>query len=156
MTHKIATCLWFDDAGHEAAAFYVTLLPDSRIEGHFTPDASKPPMLTEFTLAGVPYQALNGGTHFTQSEAASIVVTTEDQAETDRLWDALLQDGGRESQCGWLKDRWGVSWQIVPRGLVALMARGGKAGAAAMAEMMTQVKLDIDAIRAAADAAEAD
>ena len=120
-TAKVRTCLWFDDRALPAAEFYCALLPDSRID-HVEYSAEGQPMTTpgmvlavDFTLAGAPFQALNGGPHFTLDEAVSIAVLTEDQAETDRLWAALVADGGAESQCGWLKDRFGLSWQIEPR-----------------------------------------
>ena len=118
---KVRTCLWFDDQALPAAEFYCSLIPDSRID-HIGRHSDGQPIAkpgkvlsVEFTLAGTPYQALNGGPHFTLSDAVSISVSTRDQAETDRLWDALTADGGAESQCGWLKDRFGLSWQIVPK-----------------------------------------
>lgn len=118
---KVATCLWYDDNAQEAAEFYVSLLPDSRVDQlAYTPDGRI--LLVEFTLSGTPYQALNGGSHFKLSEAVSISVMTEDQAETDQLWEALTAEGGAPSQCGWLKDRFGLSWQIVPRRAVELLA----------------------------------
>lgn len=151
---KVATCLWFEKDGEAAATFYTALLPDSRITGRFRPDPNAPPLMVEFTLAGVPYQILNGGPHFRLSEAASIVVMTEDQAETDRLWDALTADGGRESQCGWLVDRWGVSWQICPRQLLRLLSDPDRAAAdRAMQAMLKMQRLDIAALQAAFDGA---
>ncbi|MGR3322456.1 MAG: VOC family protein [Pseudooceanicola sp.] len=148
---SVRTCLWFDGTGLEAAEFYTGLLPDSRIEGSFRPDPSKPPLTVEFTLAGTPYQALNGGPKFPFTEAASISVTTPDQAETDRLWDALTADGGAEVQCGWLRDRWGLSWQIVPREAIALLSRGDAGAQAAMDALMQMVRIDVAALRRAAD-----
>jgi predicted 3-demethylubiquinone-9 3-methyltransferase (glyoxalase superfamily) len=147
---KISTCLWFDDAAEEAATLYTSLIPDSAITSSFSPDPQQPPLLVEFTLAGVPYQGLNGGPQFPQSEAVSIVVHTEDQVETDRLWDALLANGGSESQCGWLKDRFGLSWQIVPRRFMELLSDPDRVAAGrAMAAMMQMRKLDIAALEAA-------
>lgn len=148
---KVRTCLWFDRNGEEAARLYVSLLPDSWIESTFSPDPSKPPLIIDFLLCGTPYQALNGGPMFQHSEAASISVLTDDQAETDRLWLALTADGGSEVQCGWLKDRFGVSWQIAPRRLVELLtdpdpARAGRV----MQAMLQMVKIDIAALEAAA------
>jgi predicted 3-demethylubiquinone-9 3-methyltransferase (glyoxalase superfamily) len=150
MNQKVRTCLWFDDQAEEAAAFYVSLLPDSRIESASRPKQDGPALVVEFTLAGTPYQALNGGPHFAFTEAASIVVMTEDQAETDRLWDALVADGGRESQCGWLKDRYGLSWQIVPRALVRLLSDPDREAAGrAMDAMLKMRKIDIAGLEAA-------
>jgi predicted 3-demethylubiquinone-9 3-methyltransferase (glyoxalase superfamily) len=112
-TPKVRTCLWFDDQALPAAEFYCDLLPDSRIDhvGHYPEgqDMAEPGkvLMVEFTLAGTPYQALNGGPHFTLDEAVSVSISTDDQAETDRLWAVLTADGGAESQCGWLKDRFG-------------------------------------------------
>ncbi|MGF1454390.1 MAG: VOC family protein [Alphaproteobacteria bacterium] len=149
MNRKVRTCLWFDGMGEEAARFYVSLLPDSRIETVYRPDADRPPMVVEFTLSGAPYMALNGGPHFTFSEAASISVLTEDQAETDRLWAALIE-GGAAGRCGWLKDRFGLSWQVVPKTLVRLINDPDRAAAGrAQAAMMTMDRLEIAGLEAA-------
>jgi predicted 3-demethylubiquinone-9 3-methyltransferase (glyoxalase superfamily) len=149
MTAKVKTCLWFDGQAEEAASFYVSLIPDSRIETLFHPKPNGPALLVEFTLGGTPYQALNGGPHYTHSPAASISVRTRDQEETDRLWDALTA-GGSESKCGWLCDRYGVSWQIVPEVLPRLLSSSDRAAAdRAMQAMMTMVKIDIAGIEAA-------
>ena len=156
MAHNIRTCLWFHDGrGPEAAAFYCALIPNSRVERSFGADAGMGPFsVTDFTLAGTPYQILDAGPMFTLTEAASISVETEDQAESDRLWYALTADGGEESACGWLKDRYGVSWQVFPRRLTELtLSEDPKVAAAAMAEMMKQSKIDIAAIEAAVRAA---
>ena len=156
MTHNIRTCLWFRDGrGPEAAAFYCALIPNSRVERSFGADAGMGPFsVTDFTLAGTPYQILDAGPMFTLTEAASISVETDDQAESDRLWYALTADGGEESACGWLKDRYGVSWQVFPRRLTELtLSEDPKVAAAAMAEMMKQSKIDIAAIEAAVRAA---
>ena len=110
---KVRTCLWFDGNGEEAAEFYVSLLPGSTIETASPREPTKPALVIELSLAGTPYMFLNGGPHHKQSPAASIVVRTADQAETDRLWDALLAGGGEESRCAWLTDRFGVSRTIV-------------------------------------------
>jgi predicted 3-demethylubiquinone-9 3-methyltransferase (glyoxalase superfamily) len=153
MNGKVKTCFWFDHQALEAAEFYVSLLPDSRIGhvSHYVPEqgmaASGQVLMVEFTLCGTPYQALNGGPHFQLSEAASISVTTEDQAETDRLWDTLIADGGAPSQCGWLKDRFGMSWQIVPRRVGELMS-GADAGKVWPA-LMKMSRIDIAALEAA-------
>ena len=156
MAHNIRTCLWFQDGrGPEAAAFYCALIPNSRVERSFGADAGMGPFsVTDFTLAGTPYQILDAGPMFTLTEAASISVETDDQAESDRLWYALTADGGEESACGWLKDRYGVSWQVFPRRLTELtLSADPKVAAAAMAEMMKQSKIDIAAIEAAVRAA---
>lgn len=147
---KVRTCLWFDGNGHEAAEFYVSLLPDSFIETQSTPNASGPPLIVEFTLAGAPYMVLNGGPMFKHTPAASISVLTEDQEETDRLWSALVADGGRESMCAWLVDRFGVSWQIVPKRLPELFGSSDKAAARRAREAMLKMqKIDIAALEAA-------
>lgn len=156
MADKIVPCLWFDGDGEEAARFYVSLLPDSRIDDvHRSPvDTPSGPadsvLMVEFTLAGRSYLALNGGSAFKFDEAVSFMVMTEDQAETDRLWDALIADGGQESACGWLKDRWGLSWQITPRRLMELTTDPDRERArAAMQAMMTMRKIDIAALERA-------
>ncbi len=149
---KVRTCLWFDGNGEQAARFYVSLLPDSLIENVVQSSADEPPIVVEFTIAGAPMMILNGGPQFTHSQAASISVLTEDQAETDRLWAALTADGGAESMCGWLKDRFGVSWQIVPQALPRMLASGDAAAAGrTSAAMMQMKKIDIAALQAAFD-----
>ncbi len=150
---KIRTCLWFHGDALPAAETYCRLIPDSRIErvsrypegqGMAEPGGV---LLVEFTLGGTPYQALNADPVFTLSEAVSIVVATEDQAETDRLWSALIADGGQESHCGWLKDRFGLSWQIVPKRLSELM---GSADAAKVWPALMQMgRIEIDRLEAA-------
>ena len=148
-SRKISTCLWFDNAAEDAATLYTGLIPNSDITGTYSGDSDKP-LVVEFTLDGVPYQALNGGPHFTHSEAASIVVVTDDQQETDRMWNALVANGGSESQCGWLKDRYGLSWQIVPRRYIELSTSDNRIGAGRVMEaMLTMKKLDIAALEAA-------
>ena len=147
---KIRTCLWFEKDGKEAAEFYVSLLPDSHIETAFTPQESGPPLIVEITLAGAPYMVLNGGPQFKHSPAASISVLTKDQNETDRLWSALIADGGEESMCAWLVDRFGVSWQIIPERLPQLLQAEDKAAAARTQQaMMKMRKIDIAALEAA-------
>ena len=134
---RVRTCLWFDGQGEEAARFYVSLLPGSAIEGVQRPAPDGPALIVEFSLAGAPYMILNGGPQYTHTPAASISVSTADQETTDRLWAALTADGGRESRCGWLVDRFGVSWQIVPRAVGRLLSDcrpgGGRAGASGVA-----------------------
>jgi predicted 3-demethylubiquinone-9 3-methyltransferase (glyoxalase superfamily) len=152
MTNSIRTCLWFRDGrGKEAAEFYCSLFSGSRVEKTFYGDAGHGAFsVIDFTLGGVPYQILDAGPVFTLSEAVSISISTDDQAETDRLWAALTADGGQESVCGWLKDRYGVSWQIFPRRLIELTVSADKqVSAKAMAAMMKQKKIDIAAIEAA-------
>ena len=153
MSAKVRTCLWFDDDAEDAARFYVSLLPDSRIEdvGYYNEAGPGKPgsvVMVEFTLCGTPYQALNGGPHFTLDEAVSISVKTRDQRETDELWEKLLAGGGSESQCGWLKDRFGLSWQVVPEPALALLK--GPHGASVMQALMGMRKIDIAALRTAA------
>ena len=152
MTNSIRTCLWFRDGrGREAAEFYCSLIPGSRIETTFVGDNGYGTFsVIDFLLGGVPYQILDAGPMFTLTEAVSISVATDDQAETDRLWKALTANGGQESVCGWLKDLYGVSWQIYPRRLTELTTSADKkVSASAMAAMMKQKKIDIAAIEAA-------
>lgn len=152
--------LWYDGAAEEAARFYVSLLPDSRIDSVARPpadpasDVEPAAFLVEFTLAGRPFIALNGGPQFRFTEAVSFQISTADQAETDRLWEALIAEGGQESMCGWLKDRWGLSWQVVPSRLPALLGDPdpGRAGRARDA-MLKMRKIDIAALERAADGA---
>lgn len=150
MAPRVRTCLWFDGTGEEAANFYVSLIPGSRVETVFRPDPEGPWLVIDFTLGGSPYQALNGGSQFRHSEAASISVSTQDQAETDRLWHALIEGGGSESNCGWLKDRFGLSWQIVPEALPRLLASSDRPAAARTWQAMLRMrKIDIAALEAA-------
>ena len=153
MSSNIRTCLWFRDGrGREAADFYCSLIPGSQVENNFHVDNGElgTSWLINFSLGGVPYQILDAGPHFTLTEAVSISVETEDQAETDRLWAALTANGGEESVCGWLKDRYGVSWQVFPRRLTELTLNADKnVSAKAMAAMLKQKKINIAAIEAA-------
>lgn len=147
---KVRTCLWFDGNGEDAARLYVDLLPGSAITSISRPDPAAPPMVVELTLDGTPFLFLNGGPHYTLTPAASIAVRTADQAETDRLWDALVADGGQESQCGWLVDRFGVSWQIVPDALPRLLGSDDREAAGrALQAMLGMQRLDIAALEAA-------
>lgn len=147
---KVRTCLWFDGQAEEAARLYVSLLPSSEIERVVRPDPEGPVLLVELSLAGAPYMLLDGGPRYTLSPAASIYVQTADQAETDRLWAALLEGGGRESRCAWLVDRFGVSWQIVPEVLPRLIGAEDQAAAARAREaMLAMNKIDIAALEAA-------
>lgn len=151
MTSAIRTCLWFRDGrGREAAEFYCSLIPGSRVEATYDIAGDGGSWLIDFTLGGVPYQILDAGPMFSLTEAVSISVETDDQAETDRLWAALTADGGEESRCGWLKDRYGVSWQIFPRRLTELTLRADRqVSARAIAAMMRQKKIEIAEIEAA-------
>lgn len=152
---KIAPCLWFDGEAEEAANFYVSLLPDSRID-HVQRNVVDSPsgkagsvLVVAFTLAGQRYLALNGGTRFEFTHAISFAVDCEDQAEVDRLWNAL-SDGGAIEQCGWLKDRYGVSWQIVPKALHKLLGDPDPAKAQRVMQAMLQmVKLDVTGLQRA-------
>lgn len=147
---KVRACFWFQKGGVEAAKFYVSLLPDSRIDAVFEHGNASDPMVVEFTLAGAPMMILTGGPHYQLSPAASIAVLTKDQAETDRLWAALLEGGGKESMCGWLEDRYGVSWQITPEILPRLICdEDQEAGRRAQQAMMQMRKIDIARIKAA-------
>ena len=148
--NKTRTCLWFESGGEEAARFYVTLLPDSRIESVYRRASDEPALVVDFTLGGAPYQILNGGPEVSQSAAVSISVVTEGQAETDRLWEALTADGGKEGRCAWLTDRFGVSWQIVPRALIdGLMSDDAAAAERVFQAMLTMGKIDVAGIEAA-------
>ncbi len=147
---KVAICLWFDSEAEAAAHLYTSLIPNSEITHIMRPHPDGPAVMVTFTLGGVPFQALNGGPQFPQTEAASIVVSTKDQAETDYLWDALTANGGSESQCAWLKDRFGVSWQIVPEALPRLISSSDhEASQRAMQAMLTMRKIDIAALESA-------
>ena len=153
-TPRISTCLWYDGVAEEAAKFYTSLVENSAITRVMRPDPDGPPLLVVFTLAGVPYQALNGGPHFKLSEAASIVIVTRDQAETDRFWTALLADGGSPSQCGWCKDRYGLSWQVVPARLLELLNSPDREVAQRVTHaMLKMVKLELAPLEAAAEGA---
>lgn len=152
---KNTICLWYENGAEEAAAFYAATFPESVVTsvshapGDY-PNGVKGQVLTvSFTVAGVACLGINGGPMFKHSEAFSLQIMTEDQAETDRYWDAVVAGGGQESRCGWCKDRWGISWQITPRALMEGMAAGGAASARVFAAMMGMGKIDIAAIEAA-------
>ena len=145
----IAPCLWFDSQAEEAATFYVSLLDNSRITdvsryGEGGPQPAGTAIMVHFELDGVAFQALNGGPQFAFTEAVSLAVSTTSQEHTDRLWTALIADGGEESMCGWLKDKYGLSWQIVPTRLGELLSGADAEGAGrAMQAMLTMRKIDI-------------
>lgn len=146
---KVTTCLWFDTQAEDAAKLYTSLFDDSRISAvSRQPDGQA--LMVEFELAGITYQALNGGPVYQLSEACSLSVACDAQAEIDRLWSALLAGGGAESQCGWLEDRFGLSWQIVPRRLGAMMTDPDPARVArVVAAFMPMKKLELAALEAA-------
>ncbi len=153
--NKNTICVWYDNDAEGAARFYAETFPDSsvlavhRAPSDF-PGGKKDQVLTvDFTVLGIPCMGLNGGTAFKHSEAFSFQVATEDQAETDRYWNAIVGNGGKESECGWCKDKWGISWQITPRVLTEAMATGGDEARRAFAAMMTMQKIDVAAIEAA-------
>jgi predicted 3-demethylubiquinone-9 3-methyltransferase (glyoxalase superfamily) len=153
---KISPCLWFDGEAEEAANFYVSLLPDSKIETVQRNTVDSPGgkagsvLVVEFTLAGQRFMALNGGTRFEYTHAISFKIDCADQAEVDRLWDGLLAAGGQAERCGWLKDRYGVSWQIVPTALPKYLGGADREGAKrAMSAMMQMIKLDIAGLKKA-------
>ena len=155
MAHKTQICLWYENDAEEAARFYAKTFPDSSIGAVHRAPSDNPStkegevLTVEFTVCGIPCVGLNGGPHFKQSEAFSFQIATEDQAETDRLWNAIVSNGGQESQCGWCKDKWGVSWQITPRALLEAMSAGGAEAKRAFEAMMTMRKIDVAAIEAA-------
>jgi predicted 3-demethylubiquinone-9 3-methyltransferase (glyoxalase superfamily) len=155
---KVTPCLWFDGQAEEAARFYVSLLPDSRIDRVVRSPADTPSgpagmvLVVEFTLGGNKFVGLNGGPQFKFTEAVSFQIACADQAEVDRLWTALISNGGEPSQCSWLKDRWGLSWQIVPIRFFQLMTDPDpERSRRTMKAMMTMTKLDIAALERAAD-----
>ena len=152
---KNTICLWYDSRAEDAARFYAETFPDSSVGAvHLAPadfpSGKKGDVLTvEFTVMGVSCLGLNGGAAFKQSEAFSFQVATDDQAETDRYWNAIVGNGGQESACGWCKDKWGLSWQITPRTLTEALAAGGGEAKRAFEAMMPMKKIDIATIEAA-------
>ncbi len=155
MKPKNTICLWFDKEALEAARFYGETFPESavtavrRAPGDY-PDGKEGDVLTvEFTVVGIPCLGINGGPMFRHSEAFSFQIATENQEETDRYWNAIIDNGGMESGCGWCRDRWGLSWQITPRALTDALAAGGAAAKRAFGAMMTMKKIDVAAIEAA-------
>ena len=154
--NKATLCLWYDGTAEEAATFYAATIPDSVVGNVVRAPADNPStrkgaaLVVELTLLGMPAILLNGGSTYRHSEAFSIQIHTDDQAETDRLWNAIVADGGAESMCGWCKDKWGLSWQITPRALTQAMAKGGDVAKRAFEAMMSMRKIDVAAIEAAA------
>lgn len=147
--------LWFNHDAEEAARFYARTFPDSKVGAIRRAPADFPGgktgdvLTVEFTVCGVDCAGLNGGDMFKHSEAFSFQIQTEDQAETDRYWNAIVGNGGEESQCGWCKDKWGISWQITPRVLTEAMAQGGEVAKRAFEAMLTMGKIDVAKIEAA-------
>jgi predicted 3-demethylubiquinone-9 3-methyltransferase (glyoxalase superfamily) len=153
---KISPCLWFNGDAEEAANFYVSLLPGSRIETVQRNPVDGPSgkagtvLVIEFTIGDVRFMALNGGMSVDYTHAVSFKIDCTDQAEVDRLWNAILANGGTEERCGWIRDRWGLSWQIVPNAMMKFLGGSDKAGAQrAMQAMMGMVKLDIEGLKRA-------
>jgi len=152
---KNTICLWYDKDAEAAARFYAATFPDSRVTAVHAAPADYPSgkagdvLTVEFTVCGVACLGLNGGPAFRHSEAFSFQIATEDQAETDRYWNAIVGNGGAASECGWCKDRWGLSWQITPRVLVEAIAAGGDEAKRVFAAMMTMQKIDVARIEAA-------
>ena len=155
MKPKNTICLWFDKDAEEAARFYAATFPESKVTAVHRapadyPSGKKGDVLTvEFTVLGIPCLGLNGGSAFRHSEAFSFQIATDNQEETDRYWNAIVGNGGAESQCGWCKDRWGISWQITPRALTDALAAGGGEAKRAFEAMLTMKKIDVAAIEAA-------
>jgi predicted 3-demethylubiquinone-9 3-methyltransferase (glyoxalase superfamily) len=156
MAPKNTICLWYEGTALDAARFYAETFPESTVGAVHRapsdyPSGKQGDVLTvEFTVIGIPCVGLNGGSQFKHNEAFSFQIATDDQTETDRLWNAIVRNGGQESQCGWCKDKWGVSWQITPRALIAAISdRDSAAAKRAFEAMMPMKKIDIAAIEAA-------
>lgn len=155
MIAKNTVCLWFDKDAEAAARFYAATFPNSEVNavheapGDYPSGKEGDVLTVSFTVLGIPCLGLNGGPHFKQSEAFSFQIATDDQAETDRYWNAIVSNGGQESACGWCKDRWGLSWQITPRTLIEALEAGGEEAKRAFAAMMKMQKIDVATIDAA-------
>lgn len=156
MQRKNVICLWYDGTALDAAKFYAATLPNTTVDaihhapGDYPAGKQGDVITVDFTVMGIPCLGLNGGPEFKHSEAFSFQVTTEDQAETDRLWNAIVGNGGHESECGWCKDKWGLSWQITPRVLIDAVVNPDRAAAKrAFEAMMTMKKIDVATIEAA-------
>ncbi|SHN06771.1 Glyoxalase superfamily enzyme, possibly 3-demethylubiquinone-9 3-methyltransferase [Duganella sacchari] len=155
MISKNTICLWYDKDAEEAANFYASVFPDSKVTavhrapGDFPGGQQGQVLTVEFTVCGVPCVGLNGGPIFKHSEAFSFQIATDNQEETDRYWNAIIGNGGAASECGWCKDKWGLSWQITPRVLTDAMAKGGEVAQRAFQAMMKMSKIDVAQIEAA-------
>ena len=153
--NKNTICLWYNKDAEDAARFYAQTFPDSavgaviRAPGDYPDGVEGDVLVVEFTVAGVACVGLNGGPHFKHNESFSFQISTEDQEETDRYWNAIVENGGEESDCGWCRDRWGISWQITPRTLMEALKVGGAEAKRAFDVMMTMKKIDVAAIDAA-------
>ena len=154
-TAKNTICLWFDKDAEAAARFYAATFPDSAVTAisrapmDYPNGAAGDVLTVEFTVCGIPCLGLNGGPIYQHTDAFSFQIATDDQEETDRYWNAIVGNGGKESQCGWCKDKWGISWQITPRALSDALAAGGDQAKRAFQAMMTMTRVDIAAIEAA-------
>lgn len=152
---KNTICLWYDKDAEEAARFYARTFPDSKLgeihraPGDYPAGQQGDVLVVHFTVAGIPCMGLNGGPAVKHNWAFSFQIATDDQEETDRLWNAVVDNGGQESECGWCQDKWGVSWQITPRALSEALAAGGAEAKRAFDAMMTMRKIDVAAIEAA-------
>ncbi len=152
---KNTVCVWYDKDAEAAARFYTTTFPNSvmgaivRAPGDYPSGKEGDVLTVEFTVAGVPCVGLNGGPVFKHNEAFSFQISTEDQEETDRYWNAIVGNGGEESECGWCRDKWGISWQITPRTLIEALTAGGDEAKRAFDAMMTMKKINVAAIEAA-------
>jgi predicted 3-demethylubiquinone-9 3-methyltransferase (glyoxalase superfamily) len=152
---KNTICLWYDKDAEAAARFYAETFPDSvvhavhRAPGDYPSGKAGDALTVEFTVVGIPCLGLNGGPMFTHNESFSFQIATDNQEETDRYWNAIVDNGGQESACGWCKDKWGISWQITPRALTDGLAAGGDEAKRAFQAMMTMKKIDVAAIMAA-------
>jgi predicted 3-demethylubiquinone-9 3-methyltransferase (glyoxalase superfamily) len=155
MIPKLRACLWFDANAEEAAAFYADTFPDSRVEALHRAPLDYPAgkmgdvLTVEATILGLPFLLLNGGPQFRFNMAVSFIVATQDQAQTDRYWNAITSHGGEESMCGWCRDRFGLWWQVTPDRLIELTTQGGETAQRAFAAMMTMKKIDIAALERA-------
>ena len=152
---KNMICLWYDKDAEEAARFYASVFPDSKVTAVHKSPSDYPSgkagdvITVEFTVCGIPCIGLNGGPMFKHNESFSFQIATDDQAETDKYWNAIVGNGGKESQCGWCKDKWGISWQITPRVLTEAMAIGGEEAKRAFEAMFPMKKIDVATIEAA-------
>ena len=152
---KNTICLWYDKDAEAAARFYAKVFPDSAVTavlhapGDYPSGQMGDVLTVEFTVAGIPCLGLNGGPAIQHNQAFSFQIATDDQQETDRYWNAIVGNGGQESECGWCKDKWGISWQITPRVLLAALAAGGDEAKRAFSAMMEMRKIDVAAIEAA-------